>query len=171
MITEKKTKKRRKTKKSPIKTKKKIKSRKSSKQKKSKPQSLESIFQNEKPAVSLLSTNPTGTVNHKSDKKPINYKSAAKTSSGEIEVTSDPLTPVTILKSAESDEDVLITSEELQELETNEIFTNGQEKNNELDVDAPNEELMVCSECGALVNPQEITNEGCTFCGGQILNH
>lgn len=162
-------KKRRKTKKSPIKTKKKIKSRKSSKKKKSKPQSLESLFQNEKPAVSLLSTNSTGTFNHKSDKKPINNRSDAKTSSGEIEAISDPLTPVTILKRAESGEDVIITSEELQELESNEIFTNGQEKNNELD--APNEELMVCSECGALVNPQEITNEGCTFCGGQLLNH
>ncbi|MHA2243589.1 MAG: 3'-5' exonuclease [Candidatus Hodarchaeales archaeon] len=169
-ITEKKKQKRRKTKKSLIKTEKKIKRRKFSKHKKSKPQSLESLFQSEKPAVSLLSTNPTGTVKHKSDKKPIEYKSADKPSSGEIEATSDPLTPVAMVKSAESDDDVLVSSEELQELETNEIFANGLDENNEVDVDAPNEELMVCSECGALVNPQEITNEGCTFCGGQLLN-
>ncbi|MFX0206480.1 MAG: 3'-5' exonuclease, partial [Candidatus Hodarchaeota archaeon] len=59
----------------------------------------------------------------------------------------------------------IITEEELEELETNDIFANG----NDLLEDAPNEELIVCSECGALVNPREITREGCTFCGGQLL--
>ncbi|MFW9903994.1 MAG: LAGLIDADG family homing endonuclease, partial [Candidatus Thorarchaeota archaeon] len=59
----------------------------------------------------------------------------------------------------------IITEEELKELETNDIFANG----NDLLEDTPNEELIVCSECGALVNPREITREGCTFCGGQLL--
>ena len=61
----------------------------------------------------------------------------------------------------------IITEEEIQELETNEIFTNG---NDHIEVDTPNEELMVCSECGALIHSLEITNEGCTFCGGKQLN-
>ena len=75
--------------------------------------------------------------------------------------------------SEEPGKDILVTSEELQELETNEIFTNGREKDNdkyESDIDNPNDEIIVCSECGALVNPLEITHEGCTLCGGQQLN-
>ncbi|UCG02066.1 MAG: hypothetical protein JSW11_21040 [Candidatus Heimdallarchaeota archaeon] len=65
----------------------------------------------------------------------------------------------------------IISEDELQELETNEIFTNGngQLEVNTLEINTPNEELTVCSECGALVNPLEITREGCTFCGGQLL--
>ncbi|MFX0123621.1 MAG: hypothetical protein ACFFAE_08255, partial [Candidatus Hodarchaeota archaeon] len=65
----------------------------------------------------------------------------------------------------------IITEDELQELETSEIFTNGNDlaKINILEIKTPNEELVVCSECGALVNPLEITREGCTFCGGQLL--
>jgi hypothetical protein len=60
----------------------------------------------------------------------------------------------------------VITEEELEELETNDIFTNG---NDHLEDDTSKEELIVCSECGALVNSLEITREGCTFCGGQLL--
>ncbi|MHA2204140.1 MAG: hypothetical protein ACW991_10670 [Candidatus Hodarchaeales archaeon] len=56
-------------------------------------------------------------------------------------------------------------------MEENEIFTNGngQLEINTLEINTPNEELIVCSECGALVNPLEITREGCTFCGGHLL--
>ncbi|UCE12517.1 MAG: hypothetical protein JSV04_10010, partial [Candidatus Heimdallarchaeota archaeon] len=67
----------------------------------------------------------------------------------------------------------IITSEELTELETNNAFTNGSERDKdeyELAINTPKKDLIVCSECGALVNPQEITNEGCTFCGGNILS-
>ena len=85
-----------------------------------------------------------------------------------IKSTSDATT-----ESEESSEDIIVTSEELHELETNEIFTNGREKDNdqyELDIDNPNDKIIVCSECGALVGPLEITHEGCTLCGGQQLN-
>ena len=66
----------------------------------------------------------------------------------------------------------LISSEELRELETNEIFLNGSNNNKEnyeLELESPTEEHLVCSECGALVHPAEITDEGCTFCGGRVI--
>lgn len=84
--------------------------------------------------------------------------------------------PESITKSEDEEIDneiSLITSEELIELETNNVFTNGLEKDEdsyELNTNTPEKDLMVCSECGALVNPQEITNEGCTFCGGKIIS-
>lgn len=92
---------------------------------------------------------------------------------GEEKKNSNYSTSDTTTESEESGEDILVTSEELQELETNEIFTNGREKDNdryELDIDKPNDKLIVCSECGALVDPLEITHEGCTLCGEQQLN-
>ncbi|MHA2292922.1 MAG: 3'-5' exonuclease [Candidatus Hodarchaeales archaeon] len=67
----------------------------------------------------------------------------------------------------------LISTDELLELETNDIYFNGSESDKEkydFEIDTPIEELIPCSECGALFKLQEITNEGCRYCGGEILN-
>ncbi|MFX1282471.1 MAG: 3'-5' exonuclease [Promethearchaeota archaeon] len=129
------------------------------KQKKLGTQSLDNLFQNDK-QVNQPESVPI--VKRVSDKKITSSKSDI-----EAKVYHPPSQAVLITtpKGTEGKAQ-LISSEEIQELETNEIFTNG---NNELELDTPKEELMVCSECGALVNPLEITSEGCTFCGGQRL--
>ncbi|MFX0171282.1 MAG: hypothetical protein ACFE9L_05130, partial [Candidatus Hodarchaeota archaeon] len=66
----------------------------------------------------------------------------------------------------------LVSEEELDELETSELFTNGL-TNNQAEYISEQESLeenIVCSECGALVNPQEMTSEGCVFCGGRKIS-
>ncbi|MFX0088090.1 MAG: hypothetical protein ACFFAU_20720, partial [Candidatus Hodarchaeota archaeon] len=65
-----------------------------------------------------------------------------------------------------------VSSDELIELEKQDIFSNGSGKRNEdfaIDLDTEDEGRVVCSECGALVDPDEITDEGCRFCGGNII--
>ena len=155
---EKSIKKKQRTRRPMIKTKKQTISIESSKQKKLGYQSLVSLFQNEN-QKDELSLELVSAVNQTNDKKTVSSKSAIKAKA--------PSKSVLISKTKGTLEKVpLISSEEIQELETNEIFANG---NDELEIDTPREELMVCSECGALVNSLEITNEGCTFCGGQRL--
>ena len=152
-------KKKRRTKRLKTKTKKHTISIKSSKQKKLRSQGLVSLFQNEKQTDE---PKPVILVNKTSDKKKASFKNDAKT-----KVSHTPSKSVS--KSTTQgvlEKEPLISSEEIHELETNEIFANG---NDELELDTPREELMVCSECGALVNPLEITNEGCTFCGGRLI--
>ncbi|MFX0212407.1 MAG: hypothetical protein ACFFDT_40915, partial [Candidatus Hodarchaeota archaeon] len=66
----------------------------------------------------------------------------------------------------------LISEDELDELETSELLTNSL-ANNQAEYISEHESLeenIVCSECGALVNPQEITSEGCVFCGGRKIS-
>jgi DNA polymerase elongation subunit (family B) len=108
------------------------------------PQSLDSIF-SDKPKETTLTLKPD------SQTKVVTIEKKQEPDLKLVEPTKKP---------------PIITEEELEELETNEILNNG---NDHLEVDAPKEELIVCSECGALVNPLEITREGCTFCGGQLL--
>jgi hypothetical protein len=71
-----------------------------------------------------------------------------------------------------SESSLLVSEEELNELETSELFTNGL-TNNKVEYISEHENLeenIVCSECGALVNPQEITSEGCMFCRGRKIS-
>ncbi len=68
--------------------------------------------------------------------------------------------------------DALVSTDEISELESDEIFNNGSgngKSAKSLELGTLEEELIVCSECGALVSPREITNEGCIFCGGESL--
>ncbi len=130
-----------------VKAKKEI-SRKSLVKRKLTPQGLDSLFQDKQKEIIIRTPKPYSKIDKKLAKKP----------EPEPKQESKETTPI-------------ITKDELQELEENEIFTNGngQLEINTLEINTPNEELIVCSECGALVNPQEITREGCTFCGGHLL--
>ena len=127
-----------------VKRKKKIrKKRKTKVPRKLAPQSLDNLFPDTPEEITLTTKDDTQTKITTIEKK------------AELELKLEELTK----------KPLIITEEELEELATSDIFTNG---NDHLE-DTPNEELIVCSECGALVNPMEITREGCTFCGGQLL--
>jgi DNA-directed RNA polymerase subunit RPC12/RpoP len=71
-----------------------------------------------------------------------------------------------------TNEQVLVSSDEIDELENQDIFTNGTENGDKvytLDLEEETEGKIVCSECGALIDPEEITDEGCKYCGGNII--
>ncbi|MFX0185934.1 MAG: LAGLIDADG family homing endonuclease, partial [Candidatus Hodarchaeota archaeon] len=101
--------------------------------------------------------------------KPTKTKVERKRERGE-EFISSNVREIKLDTSSESS--ILVSEEELNELETNELFTNGL-TNNQVEYiseQESQEENIVCSECGALVNPQEITSEGCVFCGGKLIS-
>lgn len=150
-----------KVKKSVAKTKKPIKVKKSPKIKKRKPKGLTSLFQQETSTDALVSSKSLN------EYKEVREKEISKSISELIaEPTPSSLMTGIVSKPEElSEEHPLVSSEEIEELETNGIFVHGEESNDQYELDIPNEEQMVCSECGALINSLEIMNEGCTFCG------
>ncbi len=157
-------KRKRKARKAPIKAKKRFESTTAPFHEKIRHQSLENLFQNDVRTFDSISISPVNEI----DKKPIRFKEAK--SAEEAQIVSNSMKkpqPEEIKKGIP-----LVSSEELRELEKNEIFSNGSNNNKEsyeLELDTPAEEQLVCSECGALVQPEEITEEGCTFCGGRVI--
>ncbi|MHA2094250.1 MAG: DNA polymerase domain-containing protein, partial [Candidatus Hodarchaeales archaeon] len=61
----------------------------------------------------------------------------------------------------------LVSTDEIEELEKTDMFTNGHENGEESSfeqVDAYSEEEIVCSQCGTFISLNEVEEEGCIYC-------
>ena len=65
----------------------------------------------------------------------------------------------------------LISTDEFDELQTDQLFTNGH-KHKEIATQQQNteseDENIVCNHCGAIISPSEVLNEGCIHCNDQF---
>jgi hypothetical protein len=78
-----------------------------------------------------------------------------------------------LLKGTEKSPDsiTLISSEELLELESSDLFVNGANSDHDpLTIEEISENEIFCSDCGALINPNEVTIEGCLHCGERKIS-
>jgi len=141
------------------------------------PKSLESLFQINKETITQHSTSTkrkkTKKIQKKAKKLDVAIAENKATNDKNISSTSH-FDDKIYMSNEETGDKSLVSSDELRELETQNIFSNGSDnnKNNdeyELNVGTEEEGRVVCSECGALVDLDEITDEGCRFCGGNIL--
>ncbi len=145
---------------------------------KRKSKGLEALFKQPIPktASAAFKANMSKSINKNKKKKPSKdtvaeipltktVKKKDKTSVPSSKVVED-------VYSEKTEDKILVSSDEITELETQDIFTNGVENGEKvysLSLEAEEGGRIVCSECGALVDPEEITDEGCKFCGGNII--
>jgi hypothetical protein len=64
-------------------------------------------------------------------------------------------------------ESPIITTEEIDELETSETYTNGrklEESTDFLQNEKDSDQNIICSQCGAIVTSDEILDDGCIYC-------
>lgn len=135
---------------------------------KMKTQSLEGLLISETPSKSPDKRKSTKKLKKEKKIKDSRGKSTAVVLESTEQIGDD------LIKEIEKSPDsmTLISSEELNELESSELFTNGVNSDN--DLLTSNEEFteaeIFCSECGALINLNELTIEGCLHCGGRKIS-
>jgi DNA polymerase elongation subunit (family B) len=138
---------------------------KSSKRKgKQKTQSLDSIFNF--PAVKKSSKTPKV-------KKPVKKATKGRKSDSKtsfiIEKDKMDVKPIKIESTIKKSE--LISADEIDELQTDNLFTNGHKHKESLTHQTNTEsddENIVCNHCGAIISSSEVLNEGCIHCTDQF---
>ncbi len=143
----------------------KIKPQKSSKRKgKPKVQSLDSIF-NLSP-VKKPSKKPRAkkTVKHKVKVRKSKLKTPRRIEKDKPEFN-------TLIIKSTTKKSELMSADEISELQTDALFTNGHQQKTNLTYQQNTEaedENIVCNHCGAIISPSEVLNEGCIHCNDQF---
>ncbi len=78
--------------------------------------------------------------------------------------------PKSVLVNFSKQKSTLVSTDEIEELEEKELFTNGNKievKSSFSQVDVQTDEEIVCSLCGAFISPTEVIEEGCIYCHDQ----
>ena len=78
--------------------------------------------------------------------------------------------PKSGLVNSSKQKSTLVSTDEIEELEEKEMFTNGNKievKSSFSQVGVQTDEEIVCSLCGAFISPTEVIEEGCIYCHDQ----
>ena len=77
----------------------------------------------------------------------------------------------TILTQKSVEKSEIVSTDEMSELDTNDLFTNGH-KSKDSSIQPQSTEIedenIVCNHCGAIISPLEVLNEGCIHCIDQF---